>query len=94
MTELEKFADSLPSRQVLREFFEWCDGQKIELGVPRTEGLAPAATSGRWALVPLTEDRERMLDRYFGVDATRLEDERRSLLKLHSSSTYNPKGKP
>lgn len=79
MSQLEKFADSLPSRQVLREFFEWLDGQKIELAVPRTES--------RWMLVPMVEDRERMLDRYFGVDATKLENERRALLARTSTRT-------
>lgn len=72
MAELEKFADAVPSMQIIREFLDWCEEQKIELASPLRNGNL---------LYPLSEGRETMLARYFKIDAKRLESERRALLK-------------
>lgn len=71
--EINKWAAAQPSLTVIRDFLEWCAEQKIELGKPN-EG-------GRWALVPLVEDREAMLARYLEIDTVALENERRALLE-------------
>jgi hypothetical protein len=68
---IDQFADTLAARQVLREFLEWCDEQKIELATARPTGI--------W-YAPLVEDRERTLDRYLGIDAAQLEKERAALV--------------
>lgn len=78
MSELDKWADAQPSMAVLREFLEWCDGQKI--------ALAKARPSGTWYL-PLLEDREALLARYFKVNTVKLENERRALLRRASTRT-------
>lgn len=70
--ELLKHAEAQFPMSVIRDFLEWCDGQKIE--------LSAWVPSGRW-LLPIIEDRERMLERYFGIDANELERERRALLE-------------
>ncbi len=76
MTELERFADAVPSMQVIREFMAWCEEQKIELAEP--------TPSGRW-LQPRVEGLEHMLARYFKIDSAKLEKERRALLKKHKA---------
>ena len=71
MTELEKFSQAVPSMEVIRDFLDWCEAQKIELAEP--------TPSGKW-LQPRIEGRETMLARYFEIDGTKLEKERRALL--------------
>lgn len=71
MTEIAKYADTLPTRNTLRDFLEWLDSEKIE--------LAKARPSGIW-YVPLIEGREHLFDRYLGINARELECERRALL--------------
>lgn len=73
-SQLDKWAEELPTRNVVREFLEWCDEQQIELA---------SWLPGGNRLRPLTEERERMLDRYFGIDAMQLERERMALLEKH-----------
>ena len=82
MTELEKFADAVPSMEVIREFISWCEEQKIELAGP--------TPSGRW-LQPHIEGLEHMMGRYFKINPVKLENERRALLKSARSSTTGVK---
>ena len=72
MTELEKFAEAVPSMEVIREFMSWCEEQKIELASPLPNGVH---------LYPLTEGLENMMARYFKINLVKLENERRALLK-------------
>src|SRR4051812_4626888 len=69
-SELEKFSGAHSTMETIRDFLEWLDGQKIELGKPNL--------SGRW-LERHFEDREPMLMRYLELDPVKLENERREL---------------
>lgn len=70
--ELKKWAAAQPSLSTLRDFLEWLDEQKLEVAAWRP--------SGNW-MMPVVEDRERMLARYLGIDLNALEHERRALLE-------------
>lgn len=83
MTELDKFAEAVPSIQVLDEFLDWCDQQKIEL----------ATWTNRNRMLPLTEGRTQMFARYFKIDTVKLENERRALL-VSPSNNLDPEKKP
>jgi hypothetical protein len=75
MRELDKWAEALPTRNTVREFLEWLDAQKLEVAA-----WLPSGTR----MLPVLEDRERLLDRYFDIDAARLERERVALLPVDS----------
>lgn len=72
MPECEKIAAAQPASRAISEFLQWLDEQGIELAVWR-----PLGTS----MLPITEDRERLLARHFGIDLAKVENERRALLK-------------
>jgi hypothetical protein len=73
VSELEKWNDGYATRHTILDFLDWLENQKIELARPRTDG--------RWALVPINETRVTLFYRYFNVDPTKLENERRELLE-------------
>lgn len=75
-SELEKWSYVQPEIGVLNDFLDWCEQQKIELAVPRETG-------NWWAPVNCT--RTTLLYRYFGIDMTKLEDERRAVLARTST---------
>lgn len=85
MSELEKHADAVPSMRVIGDFLDWCEEQKIELAVP--------TPSGRW-LQPHNEGREATFQRYFGIDANKLENERRALLAKAAKHSPDISGRP
>lgn len=72
MSQLDKWSDAQPAMITLREFLEWLDRQKIELAVWRPHGTS---------MLPITEDRERLLARFLEIDEAELERERRAILK-------------
>lgn len=72
MTEIQRHADTLAERQVITDFLEWLDEQKFEIAAWRPHGTM---------MVPILEDRSRLLDRFLRVDAAQLERERRALLR-------------
>ena len=72
-TECERLADVSGQSQTISDFLEWLEIEGIELSRPDAE------TNG-WSL-PITERPDSLLMRYFGIDAIRLEAERRALLR-------------
>lgn len=72
MSELKKWRWAEEEVAVVNDFLDWCEQQRIELAVPRTEG--------RWSLVPIDCTRTTLLYRYLGIDPTKLENERREIL--------------
>lgn len=70
-SELDKWADAQQALSTLRDFLSWCSAQEIE--------LASFTPSGH-RMLPISEDQERLLARYFEIDEQKLENERRALL--------------
>jgi hypothetical protein len=69
MSEMAKWAAARMSMMAVEEFLDWCDENGLEL-----------ATRDGYRLYPHYEDRQKILDRHFGIDAVKLENERRALL--------------
>jgi len=72
VSELSKWSAAQPTLHAIRDFLDWCETQNIDLALP--------TPSGKW-LQPVMENRESMLARYLEIDTTKLENERRALLK-------------
>lgn len=71
MSEIAKHAEAMQAMVVISEFLDWCAEQRIEL-----------ARMGQFErLHPLTEGQLAMLQRYFDIDAVKLENERRALIE-------------
>lgn len=75
--ELDKWAEALPDRRKVEDFLDWLDEQRMEVAV--------WADGDRWPR-PVTESRDSLLNRYFEIDAKRLDDQRRALLKAHTAA--------
>lgn len=71
MSEMEKFSGAHATLETIRDFLEWCDGQKIELAAWTPHGTR---------MLPIIEGREGLLMRYLDLDPVKLENERRALL--------------
>jgi hypothetical protein len=78
MSELTKWADALPEMSVILDFLDWLEKDRREIAEPREHG--------NW-LQPITESRADMMNRYFKINARKLEDERSALLHSARSST-------
>lgn len=68
---LSKFNAAHSEMGTIRDFLEWLDAQRIELGTPSPMGRG---------LMHHFENREAMLMRYLELDPVKLENERRALL--------------
>ena len=69
--ELDKWAASMDDRRTIEDFLDWLEEQRIEPCVWTEDAKWPR---------PLTEGRAGLLNRYFQIDAKRLDDQRRGLL--------------
>ena len=68
--EHEKLEKVAPESQIISDFLEWLPSQKILLGqYAEYDMMAPAFLS-----------KEKLLAKYFGIDLTRLEAEKRAML--------------
>lgn len=75
-TEAEKFIAAKPKAEVLSEFLDWLDGEGIALAESVPKYAYHSATHA-----PISESRESLLCRFFGIDRDELERERRAILE-------------
>jgi hypothetical protein len=69
--ELDKWAAAIDDRCKLEDFLDWLGEQRIE--------PCQWTEKARWPM-PMAEGRVGLLNRYFGIDAKRLDEQRRALL--------------
>jgi len=74
MNELEKHSKTFKQRVVVEEFLDWLEKEKIQLG-------SYFKDQDFVSLSPILQNRQELLDQYFGVDPVQLDKERRALLK-------------
>jgi hypothetical protein len=68
---LDRWATTANDRRTIEDFLDWLEAQRIE-PCQWSEGA-------RWP-IPMVEGRAGLLNRYFEIDARRLDEERRALL--------------
>lgn len=71
LPEHEKLREIQPLSQAVYNFLVWCDEQGMALSLPHGE-------SGYH--LPITEGREKLLARHFGIDLNKLEREKEAIL--------------
>lgn len=76
MNELEKHSKTFEQRVVVEEFLDWLNEEKVLLG----EYVKPGGHCAE-RLAPILGNRQELLDRYFGIDPAKLDQERRKLLE-------------
>jgi len=77
MNELEKHNKTFEQRKAIEEFLDWLNEGKIMLG----SYIKPFKDSDTERLSPILQNRQELLDQYFGVDPVQLDKERKALLK-------------
>lgn len=69
---IERHGSALPSMGVITDFLDWLwENKRYELAAWKPSGQS---------MLPVLEGRERLLQEYFEIDATALENERRAML--------------
>ena len=76
LNELEKHSKTHGERTILCAFLDWTNSQGFEFGK-----WNESKEGERDLLLPISLRQEDLLDRYFKIDATKLEQERRKLLE-------------
>ena len=74
-TELQKNADTFDNRVSIMEFLEWINSEDLAIcNIINNDEVRET-----WS--PITENSDKLLDKHFGIDSVKLEQERRKLLE-------------
>lgn len=75
--ELDKMKEARPKAQVLSEFIDWLDQNGMRICRPSESEWAHGG-----AYDAIVETPEVLLAQYFGIDLTKVEEERRKILEI------------